>query len=90
MQYPSLSPALGLLYLQVSSTDNFCKQFGPRSGLTKRQAWSGSKLFDTLVVIHERICSKIDFKKINRRQKSIKNYKGGKILWGVKMPEYLG
>ena len=29
------------LYLLVSSADNLCKQFGPRSG---------SKLFDTLIV----------------------------------------
>ena len=26
------------LYLLVSSADKFCKQFGPRSGLTERQA----------------------------------------------------
>ena len=32
----------------VSSADKFYKQFGPRSGPTKRRAWSGSKLFDTL------------------------------------------
>ena len=37
-------------YLQVSSADNFCKQFGPRSCSTKGQAWSGSNLFDTQMV----------------------------------------
>ena len=26
----------------LSSADNLCKQFGPRSGPTKRRAWSGS------------------------------------------------
>ena len=31
----------------MSPAYNLCKQFGPRSGLTKCQAWSGSKLFDT-------------------------------------------
>ena len=31
------------LCLLVSSADNLCKKFGPRSGLTYRQAWSGSK-----------------------------------------------
>ena len=38
------------IYLLVtfSSADQFCKQFGPRSGPTKRRAWSGSKLFDTV------------------------------------------
>ena len=30
--------------------DNLCKQFWPRSGLTTRQAQSGSKLFNTLMV----------------------------------------
>ena len=38
------------LCLLVSSADNLCKQFGPRSGLTKRRAWSGSNLFDTQMV----------------------------------------
>ena len=27
-----------------------CKQFGPRSSLTKSRAWSGSKMFDTLMI----------------------------------------
>ena len=31
------------LCLLVSSADNFCKQFGPRSGPTKCWAWSGSQ-----------------------------------------------
>ena len=35
----------------LSSADKLCKQFGPRSGLTKCWAWSGSKLFDTLIVL---------------------------------------
>ena len=38
------------LYFLVSSADNFCKQFGPRPGLTKCRAWSGSNLFDTQMV----------------------------------------
>ena len=38
------------LYLLVSSADNLCKQFGPRSGLTTCRAWYGSKLFDTLMI----------------------------------------
>ena len=44
----SLLSSIALLFL-VSSVDNFCKQFGPRSGPTKRRVWSGSKLFDTNV-----------------------------------------
>ena len=34
----------------VPSADNLCKQFETRSGPTKCRAWSGSKLFDTLMV----------------------------------------
>ena len=37
----------------MSSADNRCKQFGPRSGPTKCGAWSGSKMFDTLMVFSE-------------------------------------
>ena len=48
------------LCLLVSSADNLCKQFAPRSGLTKCQAWSGSKLFDTDGIL-EIIFHKIDF-----------------------------
>ena len=36
--------------LILSSTDNFCNQFGPRSGQTQCLAWSGFKPFDTLIV----------------------------------------
>ena len=49
---------LGLL---VSSADNLCKQFGPRSAL------SGSELFDTMMVFLK------EFFKITQ-QKSLKNY----------------
>ena len=38
------------LYHPVLSADNLCKQLRPRSGLTKCQAWSGSKLFNNLIV----------------------------------------
>ena len=38
-------------YFQVSSANNVSKQFGPRSGWTIRWAYSGYKLFDTLMVI---------------------------------------
>ena len=38
------------LCLLVSSADNLFKQFGSRSGPTFRRSWSGSKLFDTLIV----------------------------------------
>ena len=45
------------------SADNFCKQFGPRSGLIKCQAGSGSKLFDTLMVFLKEFLEKVDFEK---------------------------
>ena len=35
----------------MSSSDNLCKQFGPRSGLNSVQALSGSRLFGTLKVM---------------------------------------
>ena len=46
-------------YLAVVSlptcADNLCKQFGPRSGLTKCQALSGSKLLDILKELLENL-----------------------------------
>ena len=47
----------------VSSADNLCKQFGPRSGLTKCRVWSGSKLCDTLMVSLIEFLRKLLFKK---------------------------
>ena len=55
-----------ILCLLVTSADYICKQFGPRSGPTQCQAWSGSELFDTLM-IDERIIKKLIFKKIRRQ-----------------------
>ena len=51
------------LCLLVSSTDNICKQFGLRSGPTKCRAWSGSKLFDTLMVFLKEFFKKADSEK---------------------------
>ena len=47
----------------LSSTDNLCKQFGPRSGL-----WSGSKLFDTLIVFPKEFLKKLFGKNVDRGQ----------------------
>ena len=47
----------------MSSADNFCEQFGPRSGPTKCRAWSGSNLFDTLMVFLKEFFKKLDFEK---------------------------
>ena len=43
--------------------DNLCKQFGFRSGPTKCRAWSGSKLFDTLMVLLKEFFEKVEFEK---------------------------
>ena len=64
-----------ILCLLMSSADNICKQFGPRSGATKCWAWSGSKLFDTLMLFLKEFFEKIDFEKcqqttINQKTKS--------------------
>ena len=47
----------------MSSACYFCKQFGPRSGPTKRRAWSGSKLFDTLIVFLKEFFEIVNFEK---------------------------
>ena len=49
----------------LSSAGTLCKQYG-------------SKLFDTLMVFLKEFFEKVDFEKISRRQKSMKNYPGGK------------
>ena len=54
----------------LSPAHNLCKQFWPRSGLTKCQAWSGSKLFNTLMILLKEFFEKGDYlKKIYRHQK---------------------
>ena len=58
--------------LLLSSADNLCKQFGPRSGPTKCPAGSGPKLFDTLMVFLNNFSKKLIFKKISSRQNSWK------------------
>ena len=47
----------------VISADNIGKQFGPRSGPMNCQAWSGSKLFDILMVFLKEIFQKVNFEK---------------------------
>ena len=68
------------LYLLASSADNFCKQFGPRSGPTKCRALSGSKLFDTLMVFLKEFFKKVDFEKYQQTKKKMKNFPGDKEL----------
>ena len=47
----------------MSFADNFCKQFGPRLGPTQCRAWSGSKLFDTLIAFQKEFFEKLGFEK---------------------------
>ena len=70
----------------MSSTDNFSNQFGPRQGLIKSQAWSESKLFDTLMVFQKDFFEKVDFdfekKQQQIWQESMKDYPTSKELLG--------
>ena len=70
------------LCLLVPSAGNLCKQFGPRSGPTDCWAWSGSKLFDSLMVFLKCFFfEKVDFeKKIQQTTKTQKKYIVGKEL----------
>ena len=71
------------LFLLVLSADNLCKQFGPRSGLTKRQTSSGFKLFDTLMVFLKEFSEKVDSEKKSADDKKAgKYFPGGKEFWG--------
>ena len=47
--------------MSVSSADDLWEQCGPRSGPIKRRASSGSKLFDTLVVLQKKIFVNVNF-----------------------------
>ena len=48
----------------MSSADNLCKHFGPRTGPTTFcRAWSGSNLFDVLKVFLNDFFEKVDFEK---------------------------
>ena len=55
------------------SDDNICKLFGPRSGLTKCQAWSGFKLFELMVFL------KYIFENIYLKKKLVEYKKACKI-----------
>ena len=66
--------------LPVVSADKLYKQFGPRSGPTKRRAFYGFKLLDTPMVFLKEFFENVDFEKISRRQKGRQNYPVGKVL----------
>ena len=75
----SAMKTLTTLYLLVLSADNFCKQFGSRSGLTKRRAWFGSKLFDRWYSL-QILSKKLILKKAADDKKTCKNFPAGKDL----------
>ena len=63
---PSPDPQGSSVIYSVTSADNLCTQFGPRSRPTERRPLSGSKLFDG---VGERIfLKKLILKKVSRWQ----------------------
>ena len=55
--------------------DNLCKQFGPRSGLTKCQALSGSKLLDILKELLENLDLEKNQPMIKKHEKVLRRKK---------------
>ena len=67
-----------ILYPLNWTADNFCKQFGPSSGLPEHRTWSESKLFDTLVVfLKEFFEKKNDFEKNQQTTKKVQKFSQG-------------
>ena len=66
-----------------------CKQYVPRRGPIKCSTWSGSKLFDTLMIAMKDIFKNVDFlKKKLADEKKMQNYGVGKELrWMVDYPQ---
>ena len=60
----------------LSSADNLCKQFGPRSGSTERRSWPGPELFVSYTFFE-----KVNFEKLSADDKeNMKNYPACKEL----------
>ena len=57
----------------LSSADNLCKQFGLRSEWTECHSWSGSKPFDTLIVLLKECFEKDNFEKSRQATKYHEN-----------------
>ena len=65
----------------MSSADNLCKQFGPRSEPTEHPSCSGSKHFDTLMIFQKELFEKVDFEIKQQTTKNMcKNYQVVKEL----------
>ena len=70
---PDLTEQVDFIFL--SSADNLCKQFGPRSAKTECLSWSGfywswfgSKVFDTLALMFMKKIEKVNFENKNKQQ----------------------
>ena len=59
--------------LPAMSADNLCKQFGPRPGPTKCQAWSGSKMFDTRMVLKKSSIQRVKYGTVIKSEGIIKS-----------------
>ena len=66
--------ALHILCLLLSSAYDICDQFGPRTGPTKCRACSGSKLFDTWMLLLKEVFEYVDFEKYQQSTKNKQNY----------------
>ena len=58
----------------MSSADDLCNQFGPRSGLTACQARSGSKLIHSLTILLKEFFVKVNFLKNQQTTKNQSKY----------------
>ena len=73
------------------SADNLCKQFGPRSGPTKCRAWSGSKLFNNLMVFLKEFFKKVDFEKnlqTTKKHPKLPSRQRAKLLFTVNILKF--
>ena len=57
--------------------------FGPRSGLTKSQSWSGSKRFETLIVLLKEFFEKVNFEQ--SQQTTTKAWKITLHNWAIRI-----
>ena len=73
--------------LLLSSADNLCKQFGSRSGPTKCWAWSGSKLFDTLLIYLKEYFDSFNYEKKN--QQTAKHVQLPSFIWVIIMVSFV-
>ena len=71
----------------MSSADNFCKQFGPRSGPLKSSGLIWVQTVDTLKVFLKEFFKKNDFEKRQQATKSMQNYPIGKELKPLGLPQ---